>query len=91
MFPWVRVKNLASKVLSLVVRRLSDDWQARHGYRPVLLETYVDDSRFQASCYRAANWRRVGLTEKRSGKTTKSVYVYPLVKDFRSLLCEPAS
>ena len=55
-FPWVRVENLASKALSLVVRRLADDWQAQHGYRPVLVETFVDLSRFRGTCYRAANW-----------------------------------
>ncbi len=41
-FPWVRVQHLASKALSLAVRRLADDWQAHHGYRPVLVETFLD-------------------------------------------------
>ena len=52
--PWVRVANLASKALSLATRRLADDWKARHGYRPVLVETFVDPARFDGACYRAA-------------------------------------
>ena len=41
--PWVRVGNLASKALSLATRRLADDWKARHGYRPVLVEALTSD------------------------------------------------
>ena len=59
--PWVRVKCLASKALSMAVRRLPGDWQAHHGLRPVLVETFVDPGRFDATCYRAANWRNIGL------------------------------
>jgi len=40
--PWVTVPSLASKVLSLCVRRLRQDWFERYGYEPVLLETFVD-------------------------------------------------
>ncbi len=53
--PWVQVKHLASKVLSAVCRQLPDDWQQHWGYRPVLIETFVDPGRFKASSYRAAN------------------------------------
>ncbi len=85
-FPWVRVKNLASKALSLVCRQLPQDWQCQHGCRPVLIETFVDETRFEASSYRAANWQYLGTTEKRSGKTPKGVYVYPLEEGFREIL-----
>lgn len=86
-FPWVRVGNLASKALSLAVRRLADDWKAHHGYRPVLVETFVDLSRFSGACYRAANWRFVGETKgKGSVRTPKGVFVHPLDKDFREML-----
>ena len=84
--PWVKVKNLASKALSLAVRQLADDWRRRYGYRPVLVETFVDPSRFQASCYRAANWQYLGTTEKRRRKTQKSVYVYALEAEFKTIL-----
>ena len=87
LFPWVRVENLASKALSLVVRRLADDWQAQHGYRPVLVETFVDLSRFRGTCYRAANWQFLGETQgKGSVRTPKGVFVYPLDNDCKAIL-----
>ena len=75
----------------MAVRRLPGDWQAHHGLRPVLVETFVDPGRFDATCYRAANWRNIGLTKGRKGsaraggKTGKAVYVYPLARNFRSI------
>lgn len=58
--PWVQVKNLAYKILSLCARRLPEDWEIIYGYRPVLLETFVEKDRFTGACYRAANWVFVG-------------------------------
>jgi hypothetical protein len=93
--PWVRCQNLASKVLALVAQRLARDWQQAYGYEPVLLETYVDQERFLGTCYRAANWIHVGHTQGR-GKLDrdhrhavpiKEVYLYPLHRHFRELLC----
>lgn len=92
--PWVRVKNLASRVLSLCVRKLPEDWEKTYGYRPVLLETFVEKDRFAGTCYRAANWIFVGSTQGR-GKLdrfmehklpVKDIYLYPLVKKFRDIL-----
>ena len=57
-----RVANLASRVLGLSLRRLSGDMQAVHGYPVVLAETFVDPARFAGTCYRASNWRSLGLT-----------------------------
>ena len=91
-FPWVNVKCLASKALSLAAKQLATDWQAQHGYQPVLLETFVDHSLYDATCYRAANWQYLGETEKRVNKkrglikNAKSVYVYPLVNNAKSIL-----
>ncbi|MGH2608211.1 MAG: DUF4338 domain-containing protein [Tepidiformaceae bacterium] len=88
--PWVRVKNLASLVLSLAVRRLCVDWPRRYGVEVLLVETLVDTSRYSGHCYRAANWIRLGETTGRGrmdrehlrhGASTKTVLVYPLVKD----------
>ena len=92
--PWVRSPNAASRVLSLCARRLPADFQARYGYAPVLLETFVEPDRFSGACYRAANWRCLGLTQGRGKKgqwhevplTRKSVWVYPLRPDFRAVL-----
>jgi hypothetical protein len=88
--PWVRVKNLASSVLSLAVRRLCVDWPRRYGVEVLLVETLVDTSRYSGHCYRAANWIRLGETTGRGrmdrehlrhGASTKAVLVYPLRKD----------
>ena len=85
--PWVRVDNLVSKALSLVLRRLADDWEAHHGYRPVLVETFVAPERFRGACYRASNWTPLGVTRgKGSARPPKQVFVRPLEKGFRSVL-----
>lgn len=60
--PWVKADPLASHILGLVMRQVAQDWQERFGYRPVLAESFVDLERYRGSCYRAANWRLVGLT-----------------------------
>jgi hypothetical protein len=93
--PWVHSKNLASKILSLSAKRVVVDWNQVYGYRPILVETYVEQQRFLGSCYRAANWINVGQTQGR-GKLdrnheravpVKDIYLYPLRPDFRALLC----
>lgn len=95
LFPWVQVKNLASSVLALAVKTVPDDWQSCYGYRPVLMETLVDQKRFKGTCYKAANWVHVGATtgrgrmdreNKHKGMAVKEIYVYPLSKRFRQEL-----
>jgi hypothetical protein len=54
--PWVKVPHLASHALSLATKQIADDWLRVHGYRPVLIETFVDPGRYSGTCYRAANW-----------------------------------
>ena len=63
--PWVRVQNLASRVLSLMARQLPCEWHSRYGVEPLLLETLVDHSRYRGTCYRAANWIELGVTTGR--------------------------
>lgn len=63
MLPWVEVPHAASHILGRMVRRLSADWATRYGYGLWLLETFVDAARFDGTCYRAANWLRVGRTQ----------------------------
>lgn len=84
-FPWVRSRNLASSALAMATRRLADDWERIHGFRPVLCETFVDETRFRASCYRAANWERIGETAGK-GKSRKGVYVMALREGAREVL-----
>ncbi|HSV30477.1 MAG TPA: hypothetical protein VLH40_00440 [Atribacteraceae bacterium] len=57
----MRLKNLASKALSSVIRRIAPDWRERCGCRPVLLETFLDPEKYHGASYRAANWRYLGL------------------------------
>ncbi len=92
--PWIHSKNLASRILATVTRRLPGDWNGRYGYRPVLIETFVERERFQGTCYRAANWIHVGQTQGR-GKLdvkhehavpVKEVFLLPLHKQFRRKL-----
>jgi hypothetical protein len=93
-FPWVKVRYLASHVLGQVARRIRRDWQKKWGYSPVLLETFVDPWYFEGTCYLAANWQYLGITTGeglvREGKSyttrPKKMFALPLVKDFRSVL-----
>jgi hypothetical protein len=94
-FPWVKVKNLASSVLALAVKTVPQDWQRIYGYRAVLMETLVDGKRFKGTCYKAANWIHMGKTTGRGrmdrdnqnqGAAVKDIYVYPLSFGFRQQL-----
>jgi hypothetical protein len=94
--PWIKVKYLASKLLSLSLKRISADWEQIYGHPIYLSETFVDISRFKGTCYRAANWLEVGQT-KGSGKKgnnyhyhgqPKAIYLYPLHPHFRRYLLD---
>ncbi|MCY4151532.1 MAG: DUF4338 domain-containing protein [Aestuariivita sp.] len=60
--PWVKVHNLASQVLGLAARHVPKDCEQRYRFRPVLLETFVDPSRYRGTSYQAAGWQKVGQT-----------------------------
>jgi len=89
--PGVRCHNLASKVLSMGMARLPDDFHRQYGYRPLLVETFVDSTHHSGAVYQASNWIQVGQTKGRgrqdrhtkSALSTKAIYVYPLDRDFR--------
>ena len=92
--PWVTVKFLASKVLALNAKRISDDWLGVYNHPLYLLETFVEKDRFKGTCYKAANWTRVGQTKGTAKRghnhlyhgNIKDVYLYPLRKNFRQKL-----
>jgi hypothetical protein len=92
--PSVRVPHLASHLLALVRRQVADDIAERYGYRPCLLETFVEQGRFTAASYRAAGFVRVGQTqgrgkwdrEKRKALAIKDVYLCPLIPSYRQML-----
>lgn len=94
--PWVRIANLASHVLALAARQVQHDWWEHYHARPVLLETLVEEARFRGSCYRAANWKEVGITRGRgrmdsSGNNLglrKRIFLYPIERRWRERLCQ---
>lgn len=99
LLPWVRVRNLASHVLSKATRKVAEDWPPRYGVELLLVETLVDTSRYRGDCYLAANWVYLGETtgrgrmdreHRRHGAAPKGVFVYPLVKDAARRLREDA-
>jgi hypothetical protein len=85
--PTVKVKNLASHVLSLALSRLPEDWEERYHVRPVLVETFVDPTLFAGTCYKAANWMDVGQSAGRRDGKPKRVFLYPLCPGWRDTLC----
>ena len=85
--PTVEVSNLASHVLALALARLPDDWEQRYRVRPVMVETFVDPSRFKGTCYQAANWHAIGCTAGRRDGVAKKIFVYALDRDWQAKLC----
>jgi hypothetical protein len=91
---WVMVPCLASYALSRISKRISADWQIKYGHPILCLETFVDEQ-FEGTVYKAANWSFVGKTAGRGRNdyyrehllTIKSMYLYPLVRNYRRLLC----
>jgi len=93
--PWVKVKFLASHILGLIARQISQDWEHLYHHPVYYLETFVDTERFSGTCYRAANWIYLGDTTGRGkndqtrkvNRSIKKVFGYPLSKDFQKKLC----
>jgi hypothetical protein len=85
--PTVRVPHLASHVLSVALARLREDWAQRYQSRPVMVETFVDPTRFAGTCYQAANWKYVGDTAGRRDGVAKKIFLVPLERRWREVLC----
>jgi hypothetical protein len=94
--PFIEVEHLASHILGRMAQLLSEDWDRVYGHSVHYLETFVDPGRFRGTCYRAANWKVLGLTTgrgkdaptKKPNRSIKEVLGYPLTKDFCQLLAE---
>jgi len=92
---WIQIPHLASHVLGRCLRRLSKDWMRYYGTEITLVETFVDTSRYVGTCYKAANWLHIGQSKGRTRQDRertisvpiKNIFVYPLQRDFRKLLC----
>jgi hypothetical protein len=93
--PQVKIPYLASHVLAQIRRRIASDWFDRWGYRPLLMESFVDPIKYNGTCYKASNWHLIGKTTGkglvRKGKTytttPKLIFTMPLQKNFRKQLC----
>ena len=92
--PQVNCKNLASKVLGMSLATIADDFDQQYGYRPLLIESFVDTERYSGTCYQAANWLAIGKTKGRgrqdryseSTLNRKTIYMYALDTQFRKQL-----
>ena len=93
-FPWVHIRNLASKALSMAAKQIQEDWLREYCYAPVVLETFVDLEHFKGTCYKAANWVYLGETKGRGrmdrhaerALSRKAIFMYPLQDDFKAVL-----
>lgn len=93
--PHVKVKYLASHILSRISKILPQDWEDLYHHPVYYLETFVDPTRFEGTCYKAANWQYLGLTTGRGkddktnkpNRSLKQIYGYPLIKKFKKILC----
>ena len=92
--PSVHCSNLASHVLGLCLRMMPLDFENHYGYRPYLVESFVDATLHSGASYKATNWMRVGKTQGRgrhdsshkNAETSKDIYLYPLRHNFRRLM-----
>ena len=94
LLPWVRVPHLASHILGKMTGQLSQHWEQMYGHPVYFAETFIDPGRFRGTCYRAANWKLLGLTTGRGkndhtykpNRPIKEVLGLPLTPRFRELL-----
>jgi hypothetical protein len=94
--PWVRVPHLASHLLAKVTGALSGDWERMYGHPVYFAETFIDPGRFRGTCYRAANWRLLGVTTGRGNndrtnkpnRPVKEILGLALTPRFRELLSQ---
>ena len=88
----VHCHNLASTVLGMVLRQVGTDFETRYGYRPWLVESFVDTEHFLGTCYKATNWSAIGQTQGRGrqdrehkvAKSVKTIYVYAIEPQWRA-------
>jgi hypothetical protein len=95
--PGINIPNLASRILSLNLKRLSLDWTNTYKHPVLLAETFVDHSRFSGTCYLAAGFTPLGQTKgfrRHNGYyyqhgETKTIMARPLCKNALSRLSDP--
>lgn len=90
--PWIKIKNLASYVLSASLKQVRMDWQKQYEVEPYMVETFVDRQLYSGTSYKAANWTYLGITQGygRQGDTfvyhgrPKDIYVKIMNRRFAS-------
>ena len=95
--PSVQVPHLASHALALALHRVGADYEEIYGYRPVLVETFIEPP-WQGTCYLACGFRMLGDTkgrgrqdrDRRSQESVKRVLVRPLSRHWREELLRDA-
>ncbi len=88
-----RYPNLASRVLGLVLGRLSADWQERWGHPVLVVESFVDEWLYRGTCYRACGFQAVGATQgfKRASRDFYEEHGQPkqlYLRELRSGACK---
>ena len=94
--PQVRVPHLASRVLACATRQVTVDWSQFYSIEPFLAETFVEPKLFEGTCYRAANWQEIGMTNgygkigasHHNSQQPKIIFVYGLTRACRRKLAE---
>ncbi len=96
-FPWIRIQNLGSKCLSIALSNVADDWEVKFNFKPLLVETYVDPSRFTGAMYKAANFILIGqssgnyrpdsISLPKEKQVKKDIYIFPLDPNHKQILC----
>lgn len=91
--PWIKVRNLASHILALSLKRIRVDWKKQYEVEPYMVETFVDRQKYHGTSYKAANWTYLGVTKGfgKLGKgfvyhgNEKDLYVYVMNHRFRRI------
>jgi predicted transposase YbfD/YdcC len=60
--PECNAPNLVSRFMKTMLARLSGDWEARWEHPVAVVETFVDPTLFQGTCYKVSGWTKLGRT-----------------------------
>jgi len=69
-----RYPNLASRALGLCLKRLSRDWEEHWGHPVLLVESFVDETQYRGTCYRACGFEAVGPSAG-YGRSSRDFYL----------------
>lgn len=95
--PNYRIPNLGSRILSLVLKRISDDWKKLYGHPILIVETFVDADKFIGTVYKASGWLLIGETKGFTRKrpaycyngNKKLIFIKELKQNSRRILSLP--